>query len=112
MAGRIIKEVTQTIGGAASTGVITVTTTAGFYQNAYGYLYKSGQVGAVVKILDILSSTQLKVKQIKDPRGGGVGTTGVAADAGYGAFDASAYNGGAITLPTQVVMNPNDLPLS
>ena len=111
MAGKIIDDVSQAI-TAVSGGTLTVASTTGFYDGAYGYLSKAGQAGVTVRIIHVLSATQLTVRQELDPRGGGVGTTGADIRSNsYSLFPATAYNGGAISLPAQVVYNSGDLPL-
>ena len=108
MAGRIIKAVSQTI-SAVSGAALTVSSTAGFFEGAYGYLRKTGQPGATVRVSRILSATQLEVREVKDPRGS-EGT--IQADTNYQPMNATAYvTTGVISLPEQLVYNPNDEPL-
>ena len=109
MAGRIIDAVSQTVASVSGT-TITVSDTTGFYENAYGYLRKTGQPGAVIRVYHVLSSTQLQVREVKDP----LGASGVIqSDTDYRLMDASAYaTTGVIALPEQVVENHNDAPLT
>lgn len=113
MAGRIVREISAAISAAGATG-ITVASTVGFYEKAYAYLAAGGQPGATVQITRVVSATVMQIRQVTDPRGGGAGSTATTADArsNYGTLNASAYAPGTITMPEQVVMNPNDQPLA
>lgn len=115
MAGRLIKEVSQTISAFSAQGVITVASTTGLYERAYAYLANAGQPGLTVRILQILNATTLAVKTETDPRGGGAGNTSaysITPSTNYGRSAATAYNGGTLTQPEQLVQNPNDLGLA
>ena len=115
MAGSLFPATRDTGITATSAGVVTVASTAAYRTGMYGYLEKTSQPGMVIRI-EVASATQLKVRQILDPRGGGVGTTADdvakanALNSGY--TDVSAYNAGNIYAPDQFVYNPNDAPLT
>lgn len=113
MAGRIVRETSTSITAAGASG-LTVTTTAGFYEKAYAYLAAVGQPGEVVQIVRILTGTTMTVRRVLDPRGGGASNQSMPSNAGtgqYGTFNASSYAPGTITMPEQVIQNPNDKPL-
>lgn len=112
MAGKIVAPASQTI-NSVTAGLVVVTSTAGFYKGAMGYLYKAGQDGMVVRILEVVSATQLKVRQELDVIGGGVGLndTTVRPNTNLGFTAPSAYAAGTIHQPEQFVYNPNDKPL-
>jgi len=116
MAGRIINDVSQTISAVAADGTITVANTAGLYERAYGYLYLAGQPGETVKIVRILTTGAggtIKVQRVTDPCGNIINQLPLGLTSGnYTYFNATAYVGGVISLPSQVVMNSNDLPLA
>lgn len=115
MAGRIVDSIAANITGVtAATGSCTVVSSAGFYEGAYAYLRANGQPGLQVKIIDIPDSTHVRVRAVLDPRGGGVSTTSadIKADTNYGATDPTAYNGGVISMPSQLIYNSNDLGLA
>lgn len=113
MAGRIVKDITAAIAGVtAATGSVTVASSVGFYQGAYAYLRANGQPGLVVEIIDIPDATHIRVRAAQDQRGGGVSGGAVVMDTNYGVTDPTAYNGGAITMPAQLVYNPNDSQLT
>jgi hypothetical protein len=122
MAGRILKDTITTSISAATGGVITVTSTVGFYRNAIAYLANTGQPGITVKINRIISSTQMNVVQFTESRGGGVasasgtgGATQLSAvpQTNYGNTTPTAYIGGSITQPAhQIIYNPDDAPLT
>lgn len=111
MAGKIVSTITQTVTGISG-GACTVASSTGFYKNAFAYLAKSGQPGMTVKIVDVGSGT-IRVRQIVDPMGGGVGMVPleVQANTNFGFTDPTAYSGGTITMPEQLVYNSNDKPL-
>lgn len=112
MAGRIVREISAAITAAGATG-ITVASTTGFYERAYAYLAAGGQPGATIQITRIVSATVMQIRLITDPRGGGAGSTATpSGTSNYGTLNASAYAPGTITMPEQVVMNPNDQPLA
>lgn len=112
MAGRIVREISAAITAAGATG-ITVASTTGFYERAYAYLAAGGQPGATIQITRIVSATVMQIRQVTDPRGGGAGSTATpSGTSNYGTLNASAYALGTITMPEQVVMNPNDQPLA
>lgn len=121
MAGRVIKAARQTSITAAATGILTVTSTTGFYERAFAYLAKAGQTGLKVQIVEVTDATHLRVRAV--PLDAGVassGTAGAATDesdvdntkAIYGLSNVSAYNGGSIAQPEQLVYNRNDAPLT
>lgn len=121
MAGRLIKAARQTGITAASSGLVTVTSTTGFYERAFAYLRAGGQPGLKVQISEVVSATQLRVRAV--PMDAGISSSGTAGTAGdesdvlgtgpnYGLSDVSAYNGGSIAQPEQLVYNRNDAPLT
>lgn len=116
MAGRLFPATQDTSITAASSGQVTVASTAAYRNNMHGYLSASGQAGMTIQVVTVVDGTHLMVRQILEPRGGGVGTTAADMAAGnkinYGFTDVSAYNGGTINIPEQFVYNPNDLGLS
>ena len=116
MAGRIINDVSTVISAVAADGTITVVNTAGLYEHAYGYLYLAGQTGETVQIVRILTTGAggtIKVKRITDPRGNSINQLPLGPTAGnYGYFNATPYITGSISLPSQVIMNSNDLGLA
>ena len=114
MAGKIVRETSTAISAAGVTG-LTVTSTTGFYEKAYAYLSAGGQPGEVVQIVRIIDATHLSVRRILDPRGGGASNQAMPSVTGtgnYSTLNASAYAPGTITMPEQVVMNPNEAPLT
>jgi hypothetical protein len=117
MSGKIIKDTVVAITGVAATGIITVASTAGIYERAYGYLNATGQVPVFVQVANVLSATTFNVRQITDPRGGGAvqsgdGSTTFTGAGNYSNFNPSAYTVAAsITFPYQIVMNSNENPL-
>ena len=114
MAGKQILPVSQTI-SSVSGGLAVVGTTAGFYAGALGYLAKSGQPGMTVKVVQVVSGTQLMLRQEVDTTGGaGLGASGgdIKPNVSYGFTDPTAYSGGTISLPAQLVYNSNEAPVT
>jgi hypothetical protein len=116
MAGRIIHDVSTAISAVAADGTITVGNTTGLYERAYAYLFLSGQPGETVRIVRILTvgaGGTITVRRVTDPRGNIIGQLPMGLTSGdYRNFNATAYIGGVISIPEQVIMNPNDLGLA
>lgn len=114
MAGRIFPATRDTAITAATAGAVTVASTTAYRTGMYGYLSAGGQPGITVRI-EVISATALRVREIRDPRGGGVGTTSADlknAAPQYGYPSVAAYNGGVIDVPEQFVYNTADAPLT
>lgn len=113
MAGKIIKELSATLSGAAATGYVTVASTTGFYKGAVCTLSNTGQPGLTVEITEVASGTSLGLRQIPEDPLGRLGAPSDRALAfNYGRTSLTAYNGGTLYQPEQLIYNPNDLGLS
>lgn len=112
MAGKIIDPISKTIAAVGAGGVIDVTTNTGLYKNAYGYLFAAGQPGMTIKILELVGLNGVRVMEVKDPRGNSIQTPPMSLTSGNTTgVDATAYVGGFLSLPSQLIYNPNDKPL-
>lgn len=112
MAGKITKDQRVAIAGASAAGVITVASTSGMYARMRGHIAKGGQPGMKIYVIQILGATTLQVREDVESRGQGAIPGPIVASTHYGVSDVSAYNGGWLVLPGQVVYNPNDAPLT
>jgi len=95
----------------AGTGATVLSSPA----DAFGFASLAGggdALGATVKITKVASGTVLFIHREVDPRGNAIGVSGIAADSDYRNYDATVFNGGTISMPDQLVYNPNDAPLT
>lgn len=124
MAGKDVSPVSQTITAATSGGQLTVGSTTGFYVSMIGWIWKSGQPSAKVKVMAVPDATHLKVQIVIDAEGTEANSsTGTQPSAGLGGnpldnrlkparydySDVSAYNDGtwAISCDQQFVYATN-----
>jgi hypothetical protein len=113
MAGRIIHDVSQGIVAVGAGGVVQVASTTGLYEKAYGYVFLAGQPGETVRIDRVLDATHVTLLLVRERRGNSIlGTPMVLSSGDYTHFAPTAYVGGILSLPEQVVQNPNDQPLA
>lgn len=105
MAGKNIGHKTNAITAVTATGLITISSTVGYYKNAIVWLNDSTATAANNKrgvIMEVVSATQLAILlRSNDP--------GEAPK--YGRSDMTAYNGGSITQLEQFIYNNDDKPL-
>ena len=110
MSGKLIDSKHAAITAATSTGYISIASTTGWYKGATAYLNAAGQDNVEVTITEIVSATQMGVRLNTDPRGSSTAMSRPAPN--YGRSDLSAYNGGTVDQPAQLIYNPNESPLT
>jgi hypothetical protein len=86
---RLSTDKTAAITGASAVGVITIASTTGYYAGTKGWVSKGGQPGANIVISQVVDGTTLQCRL----------------DLPYisGGSDLSLYNGGTLTVPSQIV---------
>lgn len=105
MAGRIARDIGSALSAGTTAGLVTMASTTHFLAGAKAWLTVAASPNRLVKIMEVVSATQLILRFEFDPTGA---TGTVTAGPRYGGSDVSAYALGRLDQFAQPVWNATD----